>query len=87
LNNTTIYSILCYFVVFLNCYKKHVTIQGKEVVKMDKQWLIRQIEEKREALKKLLRSKDFNLKDEEIIKLSQELDELLLQYVKYKAQE
>nr|MBO2495041.1 hypothetical protein [Clostridia bacterium] len=54
---------------------------------MDKQWLIRQIEEKREALKKLLRSKDFNLKDEEIIKLSQELDELLLQYVKYKAQE
>jgi hypothetical protein len=54
---------------------------------MDEQWLIRQIEEKRKALKKLLHSKDFNLNDQEVIKLSQELDELILQYAKYKAQE
>jgi len=59
----------------------------KEVTKMDEQRLINQIEEKREALKKLLRSKDFNLKDPEVIKLSQELDELIFQYAKQKAQE
>jgi len=59
----------------------------KEVTKMDEQRLINQIEEKREALKKLLRSKDFNLKDPEVIKLSQELDELIFQYTKQKAQE
>lgn len=54
---------------------------------MDEQRLINQIEEKREALKKLLRSKNFNLKDPEVIKLSQELDELIFQYTKQKAQE
>ncbi|MBM7582640.1 hypothetical protein JOD02_001497 [Caldicoprobacter guelmensis] len=53
---------------------------------MDEQWLVRQIEEKREALKKLLLVKNFNLNDQEVIKLSQELDELILQYAKYKTQ-
>lgn len=53
---------------------------------MDELWIIRQIEEKREALKNLLYSKDFNLVDQEILKLSQELDELILQYTKDKAQ-
>lgn len=53
---------------------------------MDEQWLIKQIEEKRQALKKLLHSKDFNLKDREIIALSQELDELILKYTKQKAE-
>jgi len=38
-------------------------------------------------LKKLLHSKDFNLNDHEVIKLSQELDELILQYTQYKTRE
>lgn len=51
---------------------------------MSEKWLIKQIEAKQEELKKLLLSKDFDFNDQHVLKLSQELDQLILRYMQYK---
>lgn len=50
---------------------------------MNEKKIIKKIEKKREALKKYLLSNGLNFSDKKVIKLSQELDELILCYIKY----
>lgn len=49
---------------------------------MNEKKIIKKIEKKREALKNYLLSNGLNFNDKKVIKLSQELDELILCYVK-----
>ncbi len=49
---------------------------------MNEKKIIKKIEKKREALKNYLLFNGLNFNDKKVIKLSQELDELILCYVK-----
>jgi hypothetical protein len=76
--------LLVFFLYFLTRVNKNMTQYRKGGEKMSEKWLIKQIEAKQEELKKLLLSKDFDFNDQHVLKLSQELDQLILRYMQYK---